>query len=331
MTITCVRPTAARAAVAVVLAGLVSGAVAPTLAAAGPWAAPAGIGAALALAAWLARGGHGPLLPRLAVASGGGALAGLLLAGPAGLAHAAFGLALGLALQRPERRGQGFARQVADALPVAAGALLGGVLAGAIAPLLGAVTPAASAALLVGAVSVGVALGDLTRDVVLVRDTAPAWIVTLLRACEVDDPRGHAVLTAAAGAHRGAIQALGEARLDADAARESALLARDLLLATGRAVEEARRMLHAGAGLDGPATPPVEHAELAAAAARIGATLQGRRDASLEDASRHAAAIGRLAATLVGRGAAADRDVDALTLERRAEALNRRVDLGGAA
>ncbi len=322
----CAAPVVAVTA-ALLLAGLAAGALAPTVAALTPWAPAATLALLLALAGWLARGGAEPIAARLAVAAGSGALAGLLLAGPAGLAHAVLGLGVGVALRR-EGRGAGAA--LLDALPVAAGALLGGVLAGALGATpavaaLAVASPEAGATLLMGAVALGVAGGEVTRHLVVVRAAPPAWIAELARACEVEAPAAHAVLSVAIDAHEGAITALDEARLDARATREAALLARDLLAATATAATEARRMTQAGAALSRP--PAVQaQAELEAARARIGASLEARRDAALEEAGRHAAALGRLAASLVDRGADRGRPLDLAALERRASALELRLE-----
>ena len=341
----CARPLAVTGA-ALVLAGLAAGALAPTLAGQAPWAPAAALGLLLTLAGWLARGGVEPLPARLAVGAGGGALAGLLLQAPAGLAHATLGLALGLALAPARRRSSdgdgGESPALLEALPVAAGALLGGVLAGGLASLpalvaLGSSAPEAAGALLAGAVALGVAAGEAARHLILVQAAPPAWIAALSRACEVEAPAAHAVLAAAIGAHREAALALDDARLDAGARRDAALLARDLLAATARAAVEARRWTQATRALSRP--PALEShgeapGELEQARARIGASLDGRRDVALEEAGRHASALARLAASLVERGAAdRARPLDALSLERRAAALERRVEPtpGGAA
>lgn len=313
------------AAAALVLAGLAGGALGPSLAAIGPWAPAAGLALLLALAGWLARGAPGALAPRAAVALGGGALAGLLLEAPAGLAHALFGLALGLALPGPGR-GEEDGPALLEALPVAAGALAGGALAGAVAPAVlqaaGGLGPEAAGALVAGALTLGVAAGDAARRLVVLRAAPPAWVADVAAACEREAPAAHAALAQAVAAHGAAVAALGEAGLDRRAARDAGLVARDLLAAAARAADDARRMTGAAATLvAGPAAPGEE---LAQARARIGASLDARREAALADAARHAAALARLAASLVARGAGAGEG----GLERRADALARRVEVG---
>lgn len=322
---TCPGAAIARTTVALTLAGLALGALAPNLASLAPWAPAAALGCGVAVAGWLARGGAGPLLPRAAVGLGGGALAGLLLQAPAGLAHAAFGLAAGVALAPARGRDETSAARALDALPVAAGALVGGMLAGGLAAssALGGLPPEAAAAALAGVVALGVAGGDAFRQVRLIGEAPPGWVVEVLRACEVDAPRAHATLAAATDAYRGTISSLAEARLEGAAVRETALLALDLLGATARAAEEARRMTSAAATL-APSSGALASDELGQARAKIGASLDARRDAALEEAAGHTAALARLAATIVERGAGHDRPLDSQALDRRADALARR-------
>lgn len=318
----------ARTSVALALAGLAGGTLAPTVASLAPWAPAALLGCGVAVAGWIARGGMGPVLPRAAVGLGGGAIAGLLLQAPAGLAHAAFGLAAGLALATPRGRDETAGARALDALPVAAGALAGGMLAGGLAAssALGGLPPEASAALLAGLVALGVAAGDAVRQVRLIGDTPSAWILDVQCACEVDAPLAHLTLAAACDAYRGTISSLADARLDGAAVRETAILAQDLLGATAHAAEEARRMTRAAATLapTGATSKGVDPDELGQARAKIGASLDARRDAALDEAAGHAAALARLAATLVERSAGHDRPLDSQALDRRADALARR-------
>lgn len=319
----------ARTTLALGLAGLAGGTLAPTVAALAPWAPAALLGGGLAVAGWLARGGVGPVLPRAAVGLGGGALAGLLLEAPAGLAHAAFGLAAGLALAPARGRDETSVARAIDALPVAAGALAGGMLAGGLTATsaLAGLPPEASAAALAGTVALGVAAGDALRQVRRIGAAPPAWIVEVLRACEADAPRAHVTLSAASDAYRGAISSLPDARLDGAAVHETAQLAHDLLAATARAADEARRMTRAAATLaPAEAAGAGDEGELGQARAKIGASLDARRDAAQGEAAGHAAALARLAATLVERSAGHDRPLDSQALDRRADALVRRVD-----
>ncbi|MCO5169868.1 MAG: hypothetical protein M9894_26320 [Planctomycetes bacterium] len=281
---------AAQAALALLLAGLTGGALGPALAAVAPWAPAAGLALLLTLAGWLARGAPGALAPRAAVALGGGALAGLLLAAPAGLAHAAFGLTLGLALPGPgrgheagrrlrgppggggrprRRRARGRPRARRGRAGPGRGALAAGAVAWARRP---ATPPAASSS--------------------CAPRRPPGWRPSPAPA-SARRPRPRGARPRDRRAPRGGRGARRRGPRPARRRRRG-LLARDLLGAAARAAEDARRLTGAAAALAAASGDD----DLAPERSR----LEARREAALAEAGRHAAALARLASSLLARG-----------------------------
>jgi len=324
---------AARVAASVAAAGVAAGALGPYLAGLAPWAPAGALGAALALAGWLARGRLAPAFHRTALGAFAGVVAGLLAASaaPAGLAHAVLGLGVGLAFA-PIGLRAGAGRTFLRALPAAAGALAGGVLAGVLAeaPALAALSPVAEAAVLHGAIGLGVGLAELTRFLVFAPEEPPAWIRLLEQ--EAGD-RVRPVLTAATDAYGRIVRGARDADdLDADDHQETLDLSWRLLQATARAAREAERIGRAARSLDGDAKALAGHEELQEARDRLSGSLGDRREALLEEAGRHAASLSRLALSLTDRSIRSPGDLGDLApadLERAVARLGRRVAAEG--
>jgi hypothetical protein len=313
----------------VILGGLVAAALGPVLLTSlGPVLPAAVLAVGLALGGWIGRGARGSLPGRLVLALLGGGLAGWLAAGqvaPAGLAHAVFGLGVGLALMPEGLRG-GLARSLIRALPSGAGALAGGVCAGGLlhAPAVVSLSPQAGTLVLAGCVSVGVALAELVRYVIVFHETPPRWIQLLTR--EAGDAT-RPVLQAACDAYQRVVVGIREAQagLDVWDQRESLDLAYQLLEGAAREGKEADRVARERVGLEGDDTALAGHTDLIEARAKLRSSLDARLEAALERAGKQAAALARLATTLQTRaaGGSSDASPDSERLLVRAEGLHR--------
>jgi len=314
--------------IGVTLGGLVAAALGPALLASlGPAVPAAALAAGLVLGGWIGRGTAGPLPGRLALALLAGGLAGWLAAGqlaPAGLAHAVFGLGVGLALMPEGFRGGVFS-SLLRALPSGVGALTGGVCAGGLlnAPAVASLSPETGTLVLAGCVSAGVALAELVRYVVVFHEAPPSWIQELTR--EAGDAT-RPVLQAACDAYSRVVVGVREARagLDVWDQRESLDLAFQLLERTAHEGQDADRLARERIGLEGDEAL-AGHADLIEARARLRDSVDQRLEAALERAGKHAAALAHLAATIQTRTAPVTTG-EALDSERllvRAEALRR--------
>lgn len=314
------------------LAGSAVGVLTPHLQA---WLGATGSVAALAFgfvtAGWLARDGAGPFPGRALLALAGGATVGSLLPVlPAGLSHVLLGLVVGLALVPEGLRGR-LSTSLARSLPTAAGALVGGVLAGwftqsAAFAALSTGTQAAWMGMLVGA---GVGLGEASRLLLVVREDAPAWIEALRKDVGAET---RPVLEAALDAHGRVVRAVVDgAHLDAWDRQESLHLAEQLLASTASAVRAADEACREGISLqsDEELEP---HTELSKARARIRESLRERTRQAKAEAGRHAANLARMAAALVEPTEPTTALFEALPrtteLERRTEVFISRREVG---
>lgn len=318
------RPhTTRRVVLGLALGGALGGALGPALLGFGPAAPGAGLALGLTLGGALLRGGAPPagLLVGLAGVLGG--LAALLDGGPApaGLGYALLGLAVGLALV-PGGRGAG--RHALEALPHAAGAVLGGIGAGALslAPALVGLPPAGASALLGGVLGLGVALGEVGRGARVVPGSTPAWAARALAGAGVE---ARPLLAAALDAHARLLAALREVE---NPTRKDALrLGGELIDAAGKATGELDRAARALSGLMSDDPLVSGHPELDRARAELRTALIAQREAAREQVCARIAELTRLVVTVSTQAAARERD--RTDLQARLRELERTALLGG--
>lgn len=306
MTLTWTRPrTIRRTAAGLALGGALGGALAPALAALlGPAGPGVGLALAICLGGALLRGGSPPAGLLVALVGLLGGLGALLDAGsaPAGLGHALVGLSIGLALGRP---GAGAGRSLLESLPHAAGALLGGIAAGALlaAPALVG-TPVAGLAAVVGLlVGAGIGVGELGRGASLTARVTPAWATKALAAA---GPDARPLVATLLDAHARLLAATRGA--PAESRRQSEELGQDLLRAGLAAAAEVERASRALQGLQAEDPALAGHAELARARAELARSLQAGREAAREQACSRAAELVRMVVAISARVQAAERD-----------------------
>lgn len=318
------RPhTTRRAVLGLVLGGGVGGALTPVLSGLSPAAPGATLALSLALGGALLRGGAPPAGLLVSAVGVLGGLASLLDAGPApaGLGYALLGLAVGLALSSA---GRGAGERLLEALPHAAGAILGGIAAGALAtgPALAGLPAAGASALLGGVLGLGVALGELGRGARLVPGATPAWASRALAAA---GPEARPLLSGALDAHA---RLVGAVRATGDPGRREALrLGGELIEAAARSASELDRAARALAGLMADDPVLAGHAELERARGELRQALLSQRDAAREQVCARTAELLRLVVTVSTQAAARERDQS--DLEARLRELERAALLGG--
>lgn len=331
MNLTWNQPRAARrTAAGLVLGGALGGGLGPALQVGlGPAAPGAALALGLALGGALLRGGGPPagLLVGLAGVLGG--LAALLAGGPApaGLGHALLGLGVGLVLSSS---GRGATGRALEAIPHAAGALLGGIAAGALAaaPALHGLPLGVGPALLGGALGLGVALAELGRGARLIPGAAPSWA---RQAMAQAGPEARPLFAAALDAHARLLGALARGgpsvRASLTGPRGGDELAGQLLESALRAAAEVDSCARALTGLVVEDPALAGHAELDRARAELRKTLAGQRDAAREVACARTAELVRLVVIVSAESAAQERD--RADLETRLRELERTALLGG--
>ncbi len=291
-----------RLVLCLLLGGVLAGILGPSLSSwLGAAASPALLALLLSLGGWLARGIRFPLGGRLLLALSSGALLGWLEAHlQTGLPPALLGLALGISLSLQPLGGDPRAAFL-QALPTACGASLGALLGGfaGISPWWGALGIHAQSAFLAGSLGLGVALGELSRELIWASPHPPRWILEQMRSAR---PRGGILLREAVDArHRAITTLIAAQRLDPWDQEEALRLSDELLLASAQAVAEAEEATASLGGL-APAEESLEELqELYAAQARQRESLTLSAAQAWTEAGRLAALLGLLALSLSER------------------------------